>query len=393
MLTVGLTGGIGSGKSTVAAQLRELGAVVVDADVVAREVMEPGTPTLAAVAARFGESLLGPDGALDRAGLAAIVFPDPAALADLDAITSPAITARVAQLRAAAPPEAVTVFDMPLLVERRLWPQEHLSVVVGAPEDIRVQRLVDHRGLTETDARHRISAQATDEDRRAAADVWVDNGGDRATTGRQVVALWHDRVAPYNANLLTGTRSHRPEAGAVVPPDPTWPAQAARLIARLEDVLGERAVAVEHIGSTSVPGLIAKDVIDLQVGVRSLSQADDPAFLCDLRERGFLEIGGSTQDHPHPSDSDPSGWRKKFHASMDPGRLANVHIREIGSPGWEFALAFRDWLRAVPAERDAYAAEKRRLLDVAVTTTEYTAAKEPWFGAAYPRVMAWAHRG
>ena len=157
MLDVGLTGGIGSGKSTVARLFRDLGATVIDADVVAREVVEPGTPTLAAIADRFGSHLVGGDGALDRAGLAALVFPDPAALADLDRITGPAIAARVEQLRAAADPSAISVYDMPLLVERRLWPREHLTVVVGATEDTRVRRLVEQRGLDEADARHRIA--------------------------------------------------------------------------------------------------------------------------------------------------------------------------------------------------------------------------------------------
>src|SRR6478735_3617810 len=240
MLDVGLTGGIGSGKSTVAAALRELGAQVIDADVVAREVVEPGRPTLAAVAERFGAHLIRPDGSLDRPALAAIVFPDPAALADLDRITGPAITARVRELRAASDVQAVSVYDMPLLVERRLWPHEHLSVVVGADTETRVRRLVDQRGLDEADARHRIARQATDDERRAAADVWVDNDGTVEATREQVRALWFDRLVPFNAHLLTGTRAARADRPSIAPADPTWPAQAARLVARLADALGRR---------------------------------------------------------------------------------------------------------------------------------------------------------
>lgn len=390
MLNVGLTGGIGSGKSTVAAALRELGAVLVDADTVAREVMQPGTATLARVAERFGSHLIEADGSLDRAALAALVFPDAQALAALDAITTPAISERVRELRDQAPAGAVSVFDMPLLVERRLWPKEHLTVVVGADEEVRVGRLVDQRGMDDGDVRHRIAAQATDDQRRAAADVWIDNTGTFDETIAQVRRLWEERLTPYQANLQSGTRTKRPDEAAVVPPDPTWSAQGARLVAKLQDTLGDRAVSVDHIGSTSVPALIAKDVIDLQVGVRQLPDADDPRFVGDLRERGFLRVHEVLQDHPHPGSADPAGWQKRFHASLDPGRVANVHIREIGSAGWIFALQFRDWLRSVPSAKQDYAAEKRRLLSRTSATEEYAAAKEPWFDQAYGRVQEWA---
>lgn len=390
MLDVGLTGGIGSGKSTVAAALRELGAQVIDADVVAREVVEPGRPTLAAVAERFGAHLIRPDGSLDRAALAAIVFPDPAALADLDRITGPAITARVRELRTALDVQAVSVYDMPLLVERRLWPHEHLSVVVGADTETRVRRLVD-RGLDETDARHRIARQATDEQRRAAADVWVDNDGTLEATQRQVGDLWARRLLPFNANLLAGKRS-RLQRGVVVEPDPAWPAQAERLTARVADALGDRAVRVEHIGSTSVPDLPAKDAIDLQVGVRRLTDADTPAFVAQLTQRGFVHVPAITEDSPLPRGDDPSRWRKRFYGSMDPCRVANVHVRELGSPGWVFALQFRDWLRADPEARQQYASLKKALAAGAPSADEYTEAKEPWFAGAYPRVEGWVGR-
>ncbi len=389
---MGLTGGIGSGKSTVAAELARLGAAVVDADVVAREVVEPGTPTLEAIASRFGRRVIRDDGSLDRAALAALVFPDPPALADLNAITTPAIAARVAERRRALPDDRVSVFDMPLLVERRLWPEEHLTVVVGADVETRVRRLVEQRGLGEEDARHRIAAQATDPERRTAADVWVDNDGSREQTLAQVDAVWRDRLLPYDGNLRTGRRSHRPEQGAVVDPDPRWAADGARLVAKVKNALWERATDVEHVGSTSVPGLLAKDVIDLQVGVRRLADADAPAFVDGLRRRGFLRIGDVASDTPHPEGGDPHAWTKRFHASMDPGRVANLHVRENGSPGWLFALQFRDWLRAEPQALAAYAAEKRRLLAVTDSTTAYAAAKEPWFAAAYPQVVDWAER-
>ncbi|HEX6918028.1 MAG TPA: dephospho-CoA kinase, partial [Phycicoccus sp.] len=207
MLRVGLTGGLGSGKSTVASALASLGARVVDADAVAREVVEPGTPALAAVAGRFGSEVLESDGSLNRAALGRLVFGDPAALRDLEAITHPAIWARTAELVAALPPDAVVVHDMPLIVEKGMAGEYHLVVVVGASEQVRVRRLVDERGMTEADARTRVAAQADDAARRAAADVWLDNEGPREALEAGVRRLWHQRIEPFEDHLRQGIRS------------------------------------------------------------------------------------------------------------------------------------------------------------------------------------------
>ncbi|HMM94488.1 dephospho-CoA kinase [Phycicoccus sp.] len=387
MLRVGLTGGIGSGKSTAAATLADLGAVVVDADAVAREVVQPGRPALAAIAERFGADLVGDDGALDRAALGRVVFADPAALRDLEAITHPAIWERTAELVAAAPEEAVVVHDMPLLVEKGMTGEYHLVLVVGAPEEVRLERLVHDRGMGEDDARARIAAQADDADRRAAADVWLGNEGTREALATAVRRLWHERLEPFEANLRTGTRSRLP-ALVLSPPDPTWPAQADRLLARLRHALGETAVTFDHVGSTSVPGLPAKDVVDLQVGVRSLAEADDPRVVEVLARAGFPRVDGVTEDH----GKDGSPWPKRFHGSADPGRVAHVHVREVGSPGWEFALLFRDWLRERAEERDGYAALKAELAARLASTEEYADAKEPWFDDAWGRARDWAGR-
>src|SRR5664279_1410838 len=163
MLTVAVTGGIGSGKSTVSTALAELGAIVVDSDVLAREVVAPGTPGLAAIAAAFGADLIGADGALDRAGLAGIVFADPAARARLEGITHPLVRARAAQIQREAPVDAVVVNDIPILTTLAVAATFHLVVGVRAAEDVRVARLVG-RGLAEPDARSRIASQITDDD-------------------------------------------------------------------------------------------------------------------------------------------------------------------------------------------------------------------------------------
>ena len=193
MLRIGLTGGIGSGKSTVSRLLGVRGAVVVDADVIAREVVAPGTPGLAAIVEAFGPTVLAADGSLDRPGLAAVVFADPEARRRLDAIVHPLVRARAGELEAAAPPDAVVVHDVPLLAETGQGASYDLVVVVEADPGVRVARLVQ-RGLRADDARARIAVQATDEQRRAIADVVLDNSGTPEQLTEQVERLWRDRV-------------------------------------------------------------------------------------------------------------------------------------------------------------------------------------------------------
>lgn len=193
MHLVALTGGIASGKSTVARRLAELGAVVVDADVLAREVVEPGEPALDAIAERFGAQTLRPDGTLDRAALGAIVFSDASARADLNAITHPAVTLRSQRLFAAAAeadPQAVVVYDVPLLAEGRGAGEFDEVVVVHAPQEVRVERLVALRGMTEEEARARVSSQASDEERLALADVVIDSSGSLDETLQRADGLW-----------------------------------------------------------------------------------------------------------------------------------------------------------------------------------------------------------
>ncbi len=192
MLKVGLTGGIGSGKSEVSRRLTALGAVLVDADAVAREVVEPGTPGLVAIIEEFGERILRPDGSLDRETLGSIVFADDDQRGRLNAIVHPLVGARMKELEDAAPPDAVVVYDVPLLTENDLAGLYDLVVVVDTPVEEQVRRLTGPRGMTEDAARARIAAQATRERRRAIADRVIDNSGTLNALGAQVDALWSD---------------------------------------------------------------------------------------------------------------------------------------------------------------------------------------------------------
>ena len=190
MLRVGLTGGIGSGKSEVARLLAARGAVVVDSDALAREVVAPGTPGLAAVVEAFGTGVLGPDGALDRARLAEVVFADPAARERLNAIVHPLVGAAAAARAAAAPTDAVVVHDVPLLVEAGMTAVFDVVVVVDASPEVRLHRLTRGRGMSRADAEARMAAQATREQRLAAADHVVPNDGTLAELEERVGALW-----------------------------------------------------------------------------------------------------------------------------------------------------------------------------------------------------------
>jgi dephospho-CoA kinase len=383
MLRVGLTGGIGSGKSTVARRLAEHGAVVIDADRLAREVVEPGTDGLREVVAAFGAGVLDADGALNRPALAERVFGDDTARATLNAIVHPRIGARRAALTKQASADAILVDDVPLLVETGMAAAFHLVIVVDAPVETRVQRLVHARGLPEADARARIATQATDEARRAVADVWLNNAGPVDQVLAAVDLLWADRLVPYEANVRL--RRYAPRGGPVVVDyDSTWPAQAARLAARLRFGAGARALRVDHVGSTSVPGLAAKNVLDFQVTVAS--PADAEALAEPLADAGFPYAPGFDVDTPH--------WPKRTHVSADPARWANVHLRVAGAPNWRFALLFAAWLRADEPARREYADTKRKLAAEYADRTipEYGRAKDSWLAEAGQRAEEWAQR-
>ena len=393
MLRIGLTGGMGAGKSTVARMLVERGAVLIDSDVIAREVVAPGTEGLAALAEAFGPGILAADGSLDRPALAAVAFAGDEARGTLNSIIHPLVGRRQAELIAAAPADAIVVQDIPLLVENGLGPVMNLVLIVMADVETRVRRLGEFRGIAREDALARIAAQATDEQRRAAADVLLDNSGTPDELEPQVHRLWEERLAPFEQNLRTRTRAPRGEV-RLAAPDPAWPAEAQRLIARLAVACGASALRIDHIGSTAVPGLPAKDVIDIQITVAGLAVAD--ALREPLQDAGFPRIEYMTDDPK--AGTDPAVWATRIHVNADPGRAVNIHVRVEGWPGQVFALVFRDWLRADADAREEYLAVKHKAEVSAAGLIEteavgaYLDVKTPWFDEIYPRVLAWAER-
>ncbi len=385
---MGLTGGIGSGKSAVARRLVERGAVLVDADQLSREVVAPGTDGLAEVVAAFSERVLDADGALDRAALADLVFTDEAARRRLEAIVHRRVRARTAELIAAAAPDAVVVNDVPLLAEVGLAPTYHLVVVVQTALATRLQRLTRDRGMSRADAERRIAGQADDASRAAVADVLLSNDGTLAQLHAAVDALWDDRLVPYKENVRH-RRAVRAQRVTLTEPDPTWPQQYARLAARIRHAIAPAELRIDHIGSTAVPELAAKDVIDIQLGVPSLAEADGP-LTQRLADAGFPRIPGDWWDTPRPAGT--GRWEKRLHGSADPARPVHLHLRVTGSPGWRYALLMRDHLRADPDRRAAYLMLKRELAASAPDSGTYATAKDPWFDEEHLRAEEWAAR-
>ncbi|MBV8540554.1 MAG: dephospho-CoA kinase [Pseudonocardiales bacterium] len=387
MLRVGLTGGIGSGKSMVAARLAQCGAWVIDSDRVAREVIEPGTAGLRAVAEEFGAEILAEDGALNRAALAARVFNDADARGRLNAIVHPLVAARSAELVAVAPPDAVVVQDVPLLVEAGMVAGFPLVVVVHADTDVRLRRLVERRGMAGSDAAARIAAQATDAQRRAAADVWLDNSGCREDTLAAVDRLWARRLVPFEDNLRHSHPAPRAAAPVLVASDDSWSPQAQRMITRVEGVAAGRALRVDHIGSTSVPGLDAKDVLDVQVVVADIEVAR--RLSAELSAVGLVKPAGRWWDNAR----DGTTWDKAYGTNADPARDVNCHIRPAGSPTWREAVLLRDWLRAHPDGAREYAELKHRLAARQWDSIDaYASAKTPFVYSALDRAQRWAAR-
>ncbi|HLS44202.1 MAG TPA: dephospho-CoA kinase [Ornithinicoccus sp.] len=298
MLWVGLSGGIGSGKSTVASVLAGHGVVVIDADRLAREVVQPGTPGLTTIVERFGPEVITEDGALDRAALGGVVFSDPGARKELEAITHPLIAARTRELVDSVPEESIVLHDVPLLVELGYAPRYHLVVIVGASAATRLDRLVRERGMDRAEAERRVSAQADDRERRAVADVWLDNEGAVEDLENAAKSLYDDRLVPYLENLTRrlGVSTDRLPQPAVL----------ARISKRLAYVLE---------GDLEEP--IAADPATAAVILRLRPGTSGAVVSETLARAGFPQVGVGQ------------------HAAADPGRPVRLSVREhsVGAGG------------------------------------------------------------
>lgn len=303
MLHVGLTGGLASGKSTVARIVADLGAVVIDADKIARDVVGPGTPGLDAVVQAFGGEVLLPEGALDREALASVVFDDDAALRTLNAIVHPLVREQSAMRVARLPEDAIVVHDVPLIVENDMGAQFHLVVVVGASVGVRTQRAVE-RGMSESAAVARIARQTQDRVRRLAADVWLDNERDVENLRDVVELLWRARIEPFAENLAAGRWAEPGEVDGAPSADNLWQEQADRLIARIERVAGDR---LEHVRYLPADDDVSLDVIELSAGAPSGELPPDA-----LLDAGFVPAGA-----------------QEF-ANADPGRPAVLRLTRPG---------------------------------------------------------------
>ncbi|MFC8304560.1 dephospho-CoA kinase [Specibacter sp. NPDC057265] len=303
MLSLGLTGGIAAGKSLLTTRLRELGAVVIDADRLARDVVAPGTPGLAAIVANFGDRILQPDGSLHRAKLGSLVFADQSARESLNAIVHPRVRRAANALKRDAGEGSIVVQDIPLLVESGQQASFHLVLVVQARAEERIARMVLDRGMTREDAVARMSAQASDEQRAAAADVVISNNGSPEQAVAELDALWRERLLPFAANMA----ARRPADHVAGKPGAAGNggAEAARvrLAARLEHVVDGLDCAVE----SDAGGLV------FTIRQRPEAVAPGEELTTALAGAGFF-----------PKPMPPSGPEVLY--SADPAVVAGVRI-------------------------------------------------------------------
>ncbi|WP_449372872.1 dephospho-CoA kinase [Arthrobacter psychrolactophilus] len=303
MLSLGLTGGIAAGKSLLANRFRELGAVVIDADQLARDVVALGTPGLAAIVERFGPEILLADGTLNRPALGALVFADGEARQTLNAIVHPRVRAAAAELKRGADPDAIVVQDIPLLVESGQGANFHLVVVVQAPLETRVSRMVSHRGMSRDEALSRISAQASDAERAAVADVLIINDGVAEQAMAELDALWHERLLPFAVNLKA--QQAATQHGELSLPGEGSEAAGERLARRLGKVVEPFDVTLSQIVGGAAP-------LEYQLNLKN--GRDRAAIMQALGTAGWF-----------PRSSGPA----MLLASADPAVQATVTLLEV----------------------------------------------------------------
>ncbi|GAA4285456.1 dephospho-CoA kinase [Brevibacterium daeguense] len=340
MLRIGLTGGIGAGKSTVAQLFRDHGAAVIDADVIAREVVEPGSPALSQLAEAFGVDVVAPDGTLQRTRLAEIAFADPDSTARLNGIMHPAIRQRTEYWYERYADRQVVVHDVPLLVENGMSRIYHLAVLVDVSAETRIERLTTSRGMDEADARRRIAAQASDQQRYEACDVVLDNHGSPADLAAAFEQVWSGRISPFAENL--DGRCPAAAGGCGLPEHPVSAVhRAGRTRERIETWLrlgGCEQVPVELLPAAPAPDRSVRGSAE-PTGAEQAPGAEAPTVICVRAERdqlpavqGALSAAGFPAADRSASGADPapgdSGHRAEGaeHRSADPCNPARVLV-------------------------------------------------------------------
>lgn len=339
MLSLGLTGGIAAGKSLLTNRFRELGAVVIDADQLARDVVAPGTPGLDAVLATFGDRILSPDGSLNRPKLGSVVFADPAARESLNAIVHPRVRAAANALKADAGARAIVVQDIPLLVESGQAAGFHLVVVVQAPREERIARMVRDRGMSREDALARMAAQASDGQRTAAADVLILNDGSPDAAVAQLDRLWQERLLPFAANLtaerpaplpaVAGDAGQPDDAGATEQDSAARERMAARLAHAVRGVPGAKVNA---------PPVNSRRLLQFQLDVagREVANPSTTELAQAMASAGFFPLGALPAGHADAYGQMEGGTAAaaSCYASADSGCPALVRIQGAWSgPG------------------------------------------------------------
>ncbi len=327
MLKVGLTGGIAAGKSVAAARLAALGAVLIDADVLSREVVMPGTDGLRALVEAFGDGILTDAGELDRPALGDIVFNDPAQRDCLNAIVHPRVRERAAELEKAGEGRIV-VQDIPLLVETGQSPSFHLVIVVDAPDDERLRRMVEDRGMSAADARSRMAAQASAAERNAGADVVLLNTGSRDQLLAAVDELWEDRLLPFHQNLVQSRPAESNDSVQVS----GGPARLSELAALLSQRIMRADSCIAAVDRMDPPAdSAAADALHLLVTVRDREDVD--AVEGALAAVGFPRCLQSGRVKSGADGEDSDGGTLPLHCNADPGRSVRLHFRVAGSDG------------------------------------------------------------
>lgn len=375
MIKIGLSGGIGSGKSTVVKMLSSCGAYIIDSDKLAREVVEPGTPGLHSIVEHFGEKVLAESGELNRNALSAIVFQSDEARKVLNSITHPRIAQRTQQLIEEAPRDSIIVHDTPLLVELNLGVFYDAVIIVWASMETRLHRLQKYRDMPQEEALSRIHAQTSDEIRSQTADVVIDNNSTVEAARAQVYDLFYHYLVPWRDHLIEGEPLSMPiSLVSHQGKNPIAPKIIARLWTLLHSVTDSGIVSIEHIGATSMNLSLGQDIIDIHITVTHWNKKD--IILSTLKDGGYVMV-----KYRH----DEEKLAEYILSSTNPLRKSCIYIHHVDNPCREMYLHSNEFLRLHPQYHQQYIQSKVEGL----LSEKYSHNKKLFFESLYPQIQQW----